>query len=120
MGYYTQYSMELLNATEEQEKEIALKLACCVFGCTAEELAEQEKPVSVDFLLEDMYKWYDHEEDVRDISKGYPDIGFILSGDGEEYDDKWKLYVRDGVTQLAYATITYDPPSDELGFDYLR
>lgn len=56
-------------------------------------------------------KWYEHEDDMRDIAKQFPTVLFELTGDGEEWNDKWKLYLKGKETQVSRARITveYDP-----------
>jgi hypothetical protein len=68
---------------------------------------------SAEFALEgEAIKWYDHEKDLKDFSKKYPDEIFTLTGIGEEFPDAWKLYVKNGKSQLCKAEITY-PKFDE-------
>lgn len=54
-------------------------------------------------------KWYDHTEDMIELSKKYPDIIFSLKGDGEAQGDSWYKYFKNGKVQECYAKITYDP-----------
>lgn len=60
-------------------------------------------------------KWYSHEQDLKEFSKKYPDILFMLEGEGEENDDMWHLYVRNGKSQKQKAVITF-PPFDPSRF----
>lgn len=113
MGYYTFFKLELLNATEKQEAEIATSLATAVRGVNIEYKYVYE-------VFDDSYKWYEYEEDMLELSKKYPDIGFRLWGEGEEWDDKWVLYARDGSVVKEYATITYADPPAEFNFDLLE
>jgi hypothetical protein len=54
-------------------------------------------------------KWYEHADDMIKISKKYPDVLFILSGEGEESGDIWKEYFYKGKVQIANAIVTFDP-----------
>lgn len=52
--------------------------------------------------------WYDHEEDMVKLSQQFPDILFILSGNGENAGNLWKAYFLGGLIQRAPAQIVYD------------
>ena len=44
----------------------------------------------------DSTKWYEHEDDVKRLSRMFPDVLFTLSGEGEENGDTWMFYCRNG------------------------
>ena len=52
--------------------------------------------------------WYDHEKDVKEFSKKYPDIVFELNGVGEETFDIWNKYFQNGKMQFCPANVTFD------------
>lgn len=58
--------------------------------------------------FDDPCKWYEHDEDMRKVSKLYKDTIFILKGEGEDPGDIWKKYYLDGKCQEARAIITFD------------
>jgi len=60
---------------------------------------------------DDEIKWYDHEKDMRNYSKCYPKVTFILYGVGEEEGDYWKEYYKNGdmVRRNGEMTVTYEP-----------
>lgn len=39
--------------------------------------------------------------------KGYPEIIFVVYGEGEESGDMWKAYYKNGKQQIEPAVITY-------------
>jgi len=53
--------------------------------------------------------WYEHEDDMRQLSSRFPDMLFTLSGEGEENEDIWVKYFKAGRMQASYATIVLDP-----------
>jgi len=62
-----------------------------------------------DYYLEELSgKWYDWNEDMIKISKLYPDTLFTLHGDGEESEDIWTHYFKNGKSQNAKAKITIE------------
>lgn len=53
-------------------------------------------------------KWYSHRKDMKHLSLCYPNIVFLLSGEGEENDDVWKEYYKNGKYQVCKAKISFD------------
>ena len=40
--------------------------------------------------------WYDAEDDIKKLSKEFPNVIFCLSGTGEEGGDEWESYFKNG------------------------
>ena len=59
-------------------------------------------------LGEDSYKWYDHEESMKELSVKFPDIVFALYGEGEDNEDIWYKYFKNGKMQECMAIITFN------------
>jgi hypothetical protein len=57
--------------------------------------------------------WYDHEEDIADLSKRFPDLVFELEGEGEYPRDIWIKYFKNSKMQKCPAKITFDKFSAE-------
>lgn len=56
----------------------------------------------------DSCKWYEHDDDMKALSKKYPKTIFVLEGKGEEPEDIWRAYYQNGKMQLCKASITFD------------
>ena len=53
-------------------------------------------------------KWYDHEQDMRDYSKNFPETIFMLKGELQYGDVYWVKYFQDGKMQKEEGRIVYD------------
>jgi hypothetical protein len=53
-------------------------------------------------------KWYEYDVDMARLSQQFPELVFLLEGEGEEGGDMWKRYYKNGKVQVANAKITYD------------
>lgn len=89
MGYYTKYTLYA-------KSEII------------EDLCSENDNAAYALLDEQESKWYDHERELREFSKKYPDELFILEGHGEEQGDDWKKYFRNGLMQMCKGEIVYE------------
>jgi len=94
MGYYTKYELEIENEKGE-------------FIDTTPFIKEIEKIVDYN-PFEEPSKWYEAINDMKKISKKYPDLIFILYGKGEDPEDIWKYYFKNGKSQFAPAIIKFE------------
>lgn len=124
MGYYTYYS---LNAYEKNEVgdfySIPDDLEAKIVKWEAENLEHifsLDDKCFYDGLGRGCLKWYDHVEDMKIISKAFPDVWFVLGGEGEERGDNWILYIHNGKAERVDSHIEYDEPEDEDFSDMLR
>lgn len=93
MGYYTKYSVVITPDSEEIRQHI-------------------EDDYALGYALRDSgdsCKWYDHEADMRELSRKFPEALFELTGEGEDNGDLWRKYFRNGKMQSCPAQITYEP-----------
>lgn len=109
MGYYTYYTCYVIDEDsygKEKIKQAANRLAEILYG---------EKPSKevqdFEFICENgEMKWYEYEDNMKKLSKEFPDMVFELSGNGEDEEDFWKEYFLNGESCYCSGHIEYDPP----------
>ena len=109
MGYYTSFDLTMTPHPEE-EKEVAITrdIVALIDCISPEEVRESD----IEWFLCDALKWYDYEDHMIEISKKYPDIVFVLHGEGEEHDDIWNEYYCNGECERVDAVITFPEPKN--------
>lgn len=111
MGYRTNYVLSIFYSGPDsggpisgEMLEEALKLADEQFTCSQGCL----------FLYtEEAIAWYDSHEDMLEFSKKFPDSVFCLHGVGEEDDDRWNAYYKNGKSQMCPVRFEYDEYDEE-------
>lgn len=90
MGYYTYFQLEVEGGPAEQH--------CPTCGHVGEWNWEEliEKFLDGYNPFQESCKWYEWEEDMKKFSLMYPEYLFIIEGDGEETDDRWRAYFQNG------------------------
>lgn len=94
MGYYTYYSLEVTNLDWSEE--------------TNDIDHVNEINNNHDWYVDDNAKWYEWENTMRDYSKLYPDLLFILDWEWEEQWDIWRAYFNNWLMQYEEAKIIRD------------
>lgn len=56
----------------------------------------------------DHAKWYESEEDMREISAEFPDEIFVLEAEGEE-GGPYRVYYQNGKSQYVEPKMTWEP-----------
>lgn len=92
MGYYTKF--DLTTIPDDYNAEIYEK--------------EVRSYTDYSDLFGDAIKWYTHQEDMKKLSKKFPEIVFCLSGEGEESGDIWKEYYQNGKIFKTVAKIVFE------------
>jgi hypothetical protein len=112
MGYYTYVTLSIKDTPDLEAEKILTELY------EQEEEKENEKEVSYsDYtyaLDEEGFSINSIKEPgritkiIREFSKKYPDKVFQLFGDGEESDDFWIDYIKNGKAYGVQGRIVYD------------
>lgn len=84
MGYLTHFSFFHIKGPEEQYQSLLQEIEDLV----------GDKQVTEDETFQG--KWYSSDEDLKELSKKYPDLVFEVFGDGEDADDKWHQFWNNG------------------------
>lgn len=109
MGYYTDYKLEVkfvcpdCGQISACNKNVERKISKSSY--------ETRSSMSEDSLNA---KWYGHESDVTSLSMRFPDVLFILSGEGERKEDIWKKYFLNGKIQRAPAKVEIVMPEFDI------
>ena len=98
MGYYTRYQIDVARETGEWID------AVYIHGSAEDVIAEQVGYNPFD----DNCKWYDHDDDMLEMSRKFEGVLFKLSGEGEEAGDLWRAYYLNGKIQECKGVITYE------------
>lgn len=97
MGYQTRHAIEIFGEDVDLDKHKHEIGVLSEYG---------------DWLFEDSVKWYDCDDDMVKHSKRYPDLTFVINGEGEQPDDIWTAYYKNGLYYRGKATIyfpSFDP-----------
>lgn len=106
MSYYTSYNLSIFrhptNVAWDDLPWDALYLAVVsIDGGIFEEWTQGEWGCNA--------KWYSQDADMWKLSVQFPDLLFLLHGDGEDGDDVWDEYWQNGACQHCHMVI---PPYD--------
>jgi len=99
MGYYTNFSIKI---KQGQAEIIDLQMAI-----------EKQSEYAFDNDGTEIYsegeiKWYEHSEDMKNVSKLFPDLTLQVDGEGEETGDIRRTFWKDGKYQEAKRVVTIE------------
>lgn len=84
MGYYTYFSLEYYGSAEDEKALQNLKPSEDDF----------EFPEGIQKLIDEDddcdWKWYGWQEDMKRLAGMFPEVTFVLHGNGEESGDIWE------------------------------
>lgn len=99
MGYNTYYNIEVENIPAESVQPLVTRL---------EPMLEDTHAIFNTIFGSYYGRWYDWDKDLLAISSDYPDVFITVHGDGEDSEDLWRAYIKDGAIQECGAKIVYD------------
>lgn len=113
MGYYTYYSVEVLDYKgEPADRNTLVKMGKDLnkitdgYFCNVDNYGDY----GIDDILGwESIKWYDYENDMLALSRLYPTYRFNLYGYGEERDDNWIEHFKNGRCVHRDGYIQYEP-----------
>lgn len=106
MGYTTYFTVERNDGEPFTPEQLEALDQLSVFN---EETEEGDERV---VALEGAARWYSWAEDMKELSKIFPETVFKLHGEGEQNYDLWDAYFKNGKWQECRADIIY-PDYDE-------
>lgn len=105
MGYYTYYTLSVVDKGSADIDAIAYN----VEAWNLPDYCRYEEDIFQWYA-----KWYEHEEDMKELSLRFPDTVFDLFGDGEDSDDFWHKYFKNGKMQCCPVRFEYDDYDERL------
>lgn len=114
MGYYTRYNLKIWQYNDVQPD---------LFDKDKIEWSPEIKEAytthpGYDYAVDedgdsyDEVKWYDHDDDMLEHSRKYPNLVFRLTGEGEESGDQWCTYYQNGKSKTHKAEEWVPPEFD--------
>jgi len=96
MGYRTLYMLSVIGTQEVEDEVVQHDLFPADW-------------INTDTLnSEEAVSWDQHTIDMIALSRAFPTVLLILSGEGDDSEDLWVMYFMNGMVQLACAKISYD------------
>jgi hypothetical protein len=111
MSYSTRYKLQTVGTVLDETDPLV-----SVLGEKPRKLPNFERKLSDEGCnpFEEACCWYAHEEHMKKLSNKYPNVLFILDGEGEESGDIWRKYFRAGKMFRADAVISFAAPPETM------
>lgn len=92
MGYYTNHELEVIEGID--------------YDLNWQERLEEISGYRI--INSEAIKWYEHNRDMLQLSAEFPTMVFKLSGEGDDSEDIWVKYYKNGKTHGGKATIVFE------------
>lgn len=112
MGYLTKFTLTLPEHLTQKQVDFIFDTDCI-----------EETPFSTTFYgrghsrSSECIKWYPehYEKELTQLSKMFPEVLFILDGEGEEAGDLWRMFFKNGL-QERHVAPPWTPPTSPRTF----
>lgn len=110
MGYYTNYNLLVENENKFSKEELiqASRTLATLSGLIEPEYITDNVREPFGWVSDDCMKWYDFESDMTKLGSIFPEMVFVLYGEGEERDDNWRLFVKGEQVEYQPGRIIFD------------
>lgn len=114
MGYYTYFNLVVENEDKFSKEELikASRALAEITDIVEPSYIKDDTNYPFCWVSEDSMKWYDFESDMMKLGELFPEMIFVLYGEGEEKDDIWRLYIKGKEAEFQTAHIYFDPRPD--------
>lgn len=109
MGYYTKYTLTIHEGTADLA---AVQLVLDKIMTNGKGSETYYDPDSATITSDGTIMWYDHDEDMAELSRIFHGVVFCLDGEGEDTGDIWKCYYKNGLCQICRSTMMFPPYDD--------
>lgn len=93
MGYYTDFIIKSEGLTAKQLKSELISINEYLDPSDFDDEWGNEE-------VQTCLKWYEYSKDINKLSLKYPEILFIITGDGENREDVWREYHLGGKSYI--------------------
>lgn len=101
MGYYSEHSLSVIKGDDSLIQSFREESDNAMYAFSENGDCKQR------------CKWYSAEKELIDFSKKHSETLFLLEVKGEENEDIWKLYVRNGKKQMCKAILTFEEYNEQ-------
>ena len=115
MGYYTHFELstkdnkyKVSEIATYMKKEFLESDKYYPFEYDFDNYVNDDNVYDLEGVWTDEAKWYDHDEEMLELSKQFPETVFCLYGTGEESEDMWYTYYKNGKSQYCPVRFIYD------------
>lgn len=101
MGYYTQHTLSVIEGNPDLIRQFR------------DECEEAQYCLDENGNCNEEGKWYESDKDMKAFSLKHPEALFEMNGSGENSDDIWRQYWKNGKVQNVETERTYEPFDNE-------